>query len=203
MSIEEKIEIGVKEVLQTNTVSRAKKTLQARSGLMVLSAISFFESALPVPILTDPFLIAAILVDKKNTVKLVLATTLASAAGGVAALLIAAFFFDSISSLMSPSMMAEFSKISESNSSGTFVLTLMGAFTPIPYTIVAWVVAVLKGSVFTFIIASIIGRGSRYALVGFCVYKFGPAALSYAKRYIGLTSIVVVLLAAIVFWLKM
>lgn len=203
MSFEEKIETGVKQVLETNTVGKAREVLQARSGIKVLSAISFLESALPVPILTDPFLIAAILADRKNAFRLVVATTLTSVLGGVCAYFGALFFFETLSVWMSPEVMQQFNELVETNTSSTFVLTIVGAVTPIPYTVVAWVVAVLKGSPLAFVTASILGRGGRYTIVGYCVYRFGPLAISYVKRYVGLTSILVLILAGLFFWLKM
>lgn len=203
MSLEEKIETGVKQVLDTNTVGKAREVLQARSGVRVLSLISFFESALPLPILTDPFLIAAIMADRQNAFRLVVATTVTSVLGGVCAYFGALFFFETLSSWMSPEVMQEFNELVDTNTSSTFVLTIVGAVTPIPYTIVAWVVAVLKGSPLAFIIASVVGRGGRYAIVGYCVYRFGPLAITYAKRYIGLTSVIVLILAGLFFWLKM
>ena len=203
MSLEEKIETGVKQVLDTNTVGKAREVLQARSGVRVLSLISFFESALPLPILTDPFLIAAIMADRQNAFRLVVATTVTSVLGGVCAYFGALFFFETLSSWMSPEVMQQFNELVDTNTSSTFVLTIVGAVTPIPYTIVAWVVAVLKGSPLAFIIASVVGRGGRYAIVGYCVYRFGPLAITYAKRYIGLTSVIVLILAGLFFWLKM
>ncbi|MCA9360616.1 hypothetical protein H6785_01500 [Candidatus Nomurabacteria bacterium] len=203
MSFEEKIETNVKQVLETSTVSKAKQVLQARSGISLISTISFFESALPLPILTDPFLIAAVLADRKNTFRLVLATTIASTLGGLFAYFSALYFFEFLSGFMSPDIMQQFNEMISSNESSTFVLTLVGAMTPIPYTLVAWSVAVLKGSIIALIIASIIGRGLRYAIVGYCVYKFGPLAVSYIKRYLGLVSILVLILAGLFFWMKM
>ncbi len=203
MSVEQKLESGVKQVLETNTVTKAKEVLRARSGVRVLTLISFVEATLPLPLLTDPFLAAAILVDKKNAFKLILATTISSVLGGLCAYFIALFFFETLSSLMTPGTMAQFNNLVDSSSSSTFVLTMIGAVTPIPYTIVAWVVAVLKGNIFAFLIASFLGRGLRYVIVGYCVYNFGHLAVSYAKRYIGLTSILVFLLAGLFFWYKM
>ncbi len=192
-----------KQVLETNTVSKAKKVLEARSGVKALSLISFFESSLPLPIFTDPFLIAAILIDKKNTHRLILATTIFSVLGGVAAYFMALFFFEALSSWASPSAMTEFNNLVSSSDSNAFMVTLIGAVTPVPYTITAWVVAVMQGGLLAFVTASIIGRSFRYIIVGYCVYHFGPLAVSYAKRYVGLASVLVLILAGIFFWYKM
>ena len=100
-------------------------------------------------------------------------------------------------------MYEEFQSLITGNEANTFVLTIVGAATPIPYTIVAWVVAVIEGNLWVFIGASILGRGLRYTIVGWSIYKFGPTAIAYAKRYLGLTSILILILVALYVWHKM
>lgn len=201
--IETQIETQVEKVLATNSVGTAKKLMQSRSGAWVVAVISFIESALPIPILTDPFIVAAILVDRANTMRIIVVAIITSVMGGVAAYYMAYFSFALIMSWMTPGMTSQFETLVATNQSSTFILTLIGAVTPVPYTIVAWVVAVINGNILVFIAASLLGRGLRYAIVGVCVYRFGPLAISYAKKYIGITSVIVCLLAALVIWLKM
>jgi membrane protein YqaA with SNARE-associated domain len=203
MSFERKLETKVDKVLQTNTVGRARQVLQDRSGIKIISWVSFIEAFLPVPILTDPFLIAAILADKKNTFKLIFATTLFSVLGGVAAYLSAWYFFELLVNLMSNSMQTEFNDLIATNETGTFIFTIVGAITPVPYTFAAWGVAILKGNLLTFVVASIIGRGFRYLLVGYSTYRFGEKAIQYAKKYIILSSIILFLVLILLVWLKM
>lgn len=179
------------------------RIVQSRFGIWGLALISFFESALPVPLITDPFLVAAILVHRTKALKFVLVTTVASVVGGICAYYFAYLAFDLLSRLMSPEVMSEVNNLVETNTTNTFALTILGAITPIPYTLVAWVVAVLKANLLVFIIGSIIGRGVRYSIVGYCSYKFGPLAVRYARRYITLTSILVVIGIAVLVWLKM
>lgn len=203
MSLNEKIETRVKQVQQTSIVGKAIELLRGRSGLNTISAISFLESAFPLPILTDPFLIAAILAERKNAFKLILFTTITSVLGGIFAYLVALFFFDTLSNWMSPEITKQFNDLIESNDGNIFVLTLVGAITPIPYTVVAWVVAFLNGGLLAFITASVIGRGLRYSIVGFCAYYFGPQAIPYIKKYLGTLSILVVILAITLLYFKM
>lgn len=200
---EKELEIRVEEVLRSDTVSKAKRLLGSQSGTTMIAAISFIESAFPLPILTDPFLVAAILVKRENVAKLVIVTTAASAAGGVFAYFTAALFFDFLLQWMTPDMIEQFQSLIASNKSSTLVLTLVGAVTPVPYTLVAWVVGVLKGGLLTFIAASVLGRGLRYLIVGYSAYYFGPLAISYAKRYIGIISVFIIILAILFFWLNM
>lgn len=203
VSVEEKVEARVEKVLRANSVQKAQEVIRSRSGLAVLATISFIESALPVPILTDPFLVAAILVDRARAVRLVLVTMVTSVLGGLCAYFMATFFFEFILQWMTPAMAEEFHALAATNGGSALALTLVGAVTPIPYTIVAWVVAVLEGSLLAFIVASVLGRGFRYTIVGYASYRFGPAAVSWARRYIGIASILLVLLVALYFWIKL
>jgi membrane protein YqaA with SNARE-associated domain len=203
MSLQHKLEQRVDKIEHTNSIQRIKKILGSESGVRMVSAISFLESALPLPILTDPFLVAAILANRTNVVRLVLMTTISSVVGGVFAYAAAAVFFDTMMTWFNPQVIEEFHMIVASSTSNIFLLTLIGAVTPVPYTIVAWVVAVLEGGLLVFIAASVIGRGIRYSIVGYCTYVFGAQAMVYAKKYIAATSVVVIALVAMIVWLKM
>jgi membrane protein YqaA with SNARE-associated domain len=191
MSLPQEIEHNVETVLHTKTVDQAKQILAGRNGLWLMSFISFFESALPIPLMTDPFLIAAILVDRANTIKLVIGATLASVLGGLVAYFTVYYFLDVALGLMTSEMLVEFEALSKTAESSIFTLTLVGAITPIPYTISAYVIAALKGSMLLFVIGSIIGRGFRYVVIGYITYRFGPLAVKYTTRYMWWLSAVV------------
>ncbi len=203
MSLEKDLETRVEEVLQADSVKKAEQLIKSRSGVTILAAISFIESSLPLPILTDPFLIAAILVNRAQTARLVFVTTIASVLGGVFAYFMAVFFLETLQQWMTVGMLEQFQSLTDTNQSGAFILTLVGAVTPVPYTIVAWVMGVMQGGILVFIIASLLGRGGRYAVVGYCTYKFGPLAVSYIKRYVGILSVVILVLVGLFIWYKM
>jgi membrane protein YqaA with SNARE-associated domain len=203
MSVTEGIEAEVEEVLEASTVEKASEVVRARSGMAIVALVSFFESALPIPLLTDPFIIAAILLDRARTVQYVLVTTVTSALGGVAAYYMAYFFIDALLGLMPLAIVEEFQAMLNGTEISTMMLTLIGAVTPVPYTASAWAVAVLHGSILVFIIGSLLGRGFRYAIVGYCAYQFGPLAVSYAKRYIGAISFFLLVGALLFLWWKL
>jgi membrane protein YqaA with SNARE-associated domain len=115
----------------------------------------------------------------------------------------ARYFFGLLESLMTSGMLEQFQNLIAMDSSNTLLLTLVGAMTPIPYTITAWVVAVGEGSLILFIAASMVGRGFRYGVVGLCTYWFGPRALTYARRSLGVTTVVLLSLVALYVWLKL
>jgi len=85
---------------------------------------------------------------------------------------------------------------------GTFIMTILGAVTPIPYTLVAFGAGFVKGSLLVFIIASIIGRGGRYVLVGAVTYYFGKQAIDFVRKKILFISVVLTFVAVLYFFLK-
>lgn len=204
MSLEHDLEAKVEEVLQADSVVKAKRLMRSRSGVVLVGIISFVESALPLPILTDPFLIAAILAERANVVRLVVVTTVTSVLGGIFAYLTAAIALDLLIQWFPDVAISDFNQIlASSNQSSAFMLAWIGAVTPVPYTAAAWVVAVMNGGIWTFITASILGRGLRYVIVGYSVYRFGPLATKYIKRYIGYITLVAIIGAVAYLILKM
>lgn len=197
------LEAELEEALHTKSVGKAKALMQTRSGTALLALISFIESALPLPLLTDPFLAAAILLNRAKAIRLVVVTTLASVAGGLVAYALAFFFFEVLLQWLSPTVTAELHALTAGNGANTFVLTIVGALTPVPYTVVAWAAAVIDGGWAVFMFASFLGRGLRYVIVGYATYRFGPLAVAYTRRYLGAASVLALLLAAAYIWYKM
>jgi membrane protein YqaA with SNARE-associated domain len=197
------LDTQVEKVLNTRTVTRAQSLMQSRSGLWLIAIISFIESALPLPIITDPFMVAGILANRSRAALIVCITLITSVLGGVVAFIMARYFFNLIEAMMTSNMLAQFQTLIAMDSSNTLVVTLVGAVTPIPYTATAWVVAVGEGSLVLFIVASIIGRGIRYSIVGVCTYWFGLRALTYARRSLGVTSVVLAGLVVAYVWFKL
>lgn len=198
------LDTHVEKVLNTRTVSRAQSLMESRSGVWLIGLISFVESALPIPIITDPFMVAGILANRSKAGLIVLVTLITSIAGGVAAYFMARYSFDLLNTMMTVGMQAQFERLVTSmDTSNTLVVTLIGAITPVPYTMTAWVVGIAQGSMIWFLAGSFLGRGFRYAVVGLCTYWFGPRALTYARRSLGATTVVVFGLVGLYIWLKL
>lgn len=200
--LEEKSSLETNHNPPTTMTMRLRSLVRSKYGTSALATIAIFESLLPLPILTDPFLVTAVLLDRKRVWKLVLVTTLSSVVGGLLAFWAALYLREALFSLLSPEV-TETLQTFIAEEQNTFLLTLIGAVTPVPYTIVAWAVALSSGNPIVFVIASVLGRGFRYGVVGFCTYAFGPTALRYARRSILLTSAILVILVLIYLWLKL
>ena len=181
---------------------RTGNALRSSYSLWGLAALSFIESALVIPIITDPFLVAYILANRTRAFVAVLVTTVTSVIGGIVAYVLAVAFYEFIAAYYLVGQNADvFFSIIHAFKDNTFVLTLVGALTPIPYTIVALVIGFSKGSLVLFILASMIGRGARYAVIGFFTYRFGEDALRFAqKRILLVVGTCALLFLAYVLW---
>lgn len=181
---------------------RIEALIKSHYGTWFLAIYAFVDSIIPVPfMITDPFLMIAVMAKRQHTAWLVFVTSVSSVLGGIVAYAGIYYFREFLLLQLSPEWHAMLDSIVITNNFDTFTLSVVGAVTPIPYMLIAWAVALTGSSLTMFIIGSLVGRLIRYGIVGWCTYKFGPLALKYAKRSILLTSIIVLVAAAIYFLL--
>lgn len=186
--------------LATQVTRPTVRLFQSRWGLWLVGLISFIEGALLVPIITDPFMIAYILLNRAKAFRAVVVTTLTSVAGGIAAYFMAFFFSELIIHFLSPNSASQLTQLATEVRSGTFVLTILGAITPVPYTLVCLAVGFVKGNLWVFIGASLLGRGSRYVVVGFLTYTFGTQAMQHIKKQLRSVTLVTIFLIVVYIW---
>ena len=180
-------------------VQKSGQLLRSKYGLWILAAITFVDSALAFPGPIDPFLAAYIMANRSKAWLAFLITTATSVLGGVMLYLFAAFFTEQLLLLLSPEKADAFNQMVLSFDQGAFMLALLGAFTPIPYGIVAIAAGALKGSLLMFILGSLLGRSLRFGLVAYLTYFLGEQAIDLAKRHVTMVSIVIVLLVGLYF----
>jgi membrane protein YqaA with SNARE-associated domain len=181
-------------------IEKTGELLRSRYGLWFLAFVAFADSALALPIITDPFMIAHILADRRKALIATVVTVSASVVGGLSAYFIASLFIDQLLTLLSPEGVDKFNEVVAIFNQGTFTLSFLGALAPIPYTFVALVAGALKGSVLMFFLGSVIGRSIRYGIVAYFVYTFGEHALELAKRHIAKASITAIVLGCVYLW---
>lgn len=174
--------------------------LGMRYGLWILGVISFVESALLLPIITDPFMVAYILAHRTRAFAAVLVTTLTSIVGGFVAFITAAFFLDLIMQYVSEGTTAQFYQMIGQVQDSTFVLAFMGAVTPIPFTLVALAAGAIKGNLLYFLLGGLAGRLLRYGIVGYLTYKFGEQAVAIVKKRIGIITILTFIAVGLYFY---
>lgn len=191
--VTEKVEAHV-----TDAAKQAGGFFRSRYGLWSLGGISFLESATLVPLVTDPFLVAYILSDKTKVVRAVVVTTLTSVVGGICAYFMAVLFFEAVSHFFfNDALLAEFDVTSQIVAEGFFVATLIGAFTPLPYTLVGLAAGFIGANIWVFLVASFVGRGARYVIVGWGAYTFGERALEIVRKRIILATVAGAVLVAV------
>lgn len=178
--------------LQDEVLTRSEKWPRSPYGLLGLGLVSFLESALPVPIVTDPFLVVYILANRAQAMAAVVITTVTSVLGGLVAYVLAFWFGSFLLSFLGPNSLQEFYGLADRVGQETFLLTILATLTPVPYTIVAVAVGVVKGNVIAFILGSLIGQGLRYALVGYITYRYGPRIIEEFRRHTLLISIITI-----------
>lgn len=182
----------------TAAAKQAGGFFRTRYGLWLLGMISFVESALVVPIITDPFLVVYLLSNQGRLWAGVVVTTLASAAGGIVAYATAVAAFDYVAArFFSESGLVEFNTIAAQLDAGTFLITLLGAVTPIPYTLVALAAGFVQANFVVFVLATLLGRGFRYGVVGYITARYGQQALSLIRPYVTYLSVVLVVLGLV------
>lgn len=186
-----------------DAAQKAGGLLRSRYGLWTLGFISFVESALPAPLVTDPFLVAYVLVKRAAVWRGLIVTLLTSVLGGLFAYAAAFWFYDTLAAPYLQGAAAEqFFSIAERFQEGTFLMTILGAVTPIPYTFVALAAGFVKADVLAFIAASLLGRGFRYGVLAWLSYRYGQQALALARRQLLLVSVLLFAVAIIYFYLK-
>ncbi|MEZ4103819.1 MAG: VTT domain-containing protein [Candidatus Paceibacterota bacterium] len=182
---------------------RSRGLLGSRYGLWFLGIVSFVESVLLIPLITDPFLVAYIILHRKRVVTAVIVTTFTSIIGGVIAYVTATFFIDVILGFLSSDSVGQFYNIVERFRDSTFALGLVGAITPVPFTLAALAAGAIKGNLILFLIGVFIGRSIRYGIAGYLTYKYGEDAVRIARGNIYPITIITLIVVAVYLWLTL
>lgn len=176
------------------------KNLSERAKVFWLSLISFSESSF-FPIPPDPFLMVYVFANPRNWIKYSTLVSVFSVLGGLFGYVIGFFFFDFFGQWLinTYSLVDEFETVRVLFSENAFWSVFVSAFTPIPYKIFTIASGFFVINIFSFLIASILGRSIRFFIVGFVSYLFGKRFANIFVKYFDLIAIIVVL--AVVFYL--
>jgi len=165
----------------------------------ILGLISFTESSI-FPIPPDPFLIALLMVKKRQWVFYTTLVVITSVLGGLFGYLIGLLFFDffgaPVVSLYHLEPQLESSRILFNDNAFWAIFT--AAFTPVPYKIFTIASGLFQINLIVFIVASILGRGIRYFIIGFLMHLFGDSMAKVFIKYFNIITILAVL--AIIFY---
>lgn len=171
---------------------------QTKQAEKWLGVYSFFETFLFFLFPVDPFLAVMVYANKTKWVRMFLITTFSSVISAIIVYFIAYFSIE----LLTPfvhflGIEKEIETISNNIEGYVFITTLIGAFTPIPYTPVVITAGFLKVNFFAFFFASLIGRGARFGLVAVVTYIFGVSVVPRLGRWANLITVFGIILACI------
>ena len=175
-----------------------------KKSWIVLSFISFIESIF-FPIPTDLFLAPMIMANRKKTVFLISITILFSVLGGIIGYIIGFYFWESIAPKMNiiyPAFQEGFLNFKNKFSELSWLLIIIGGFTPFPFKIITISSGILQLDIFLFIGCSIISRSARFILVGYMFFKYGKDIKSTIQRHINLVSLVLILIFLVYIFIK-
>lgn len=167
-------------------------------GTWALFLLAFAESSFfPVP--PDVLLIALCLGLPSRSFRYAAVCTAGSVLGAVGGYLLghfawmsggeftafANFFFDHI-----PGFTHEvYEQIKQLYGEYSFWVVFSAAFTPIPYKVFTIAAGVFDINLLGFVLTSIVGRGMRFFLISFLIWKFGPTVKGFIDKYFNLLAI--------------
>ena len=175
-----------------------------KKSWIVLSFISFIESIF-FPIPTDLFLAPMIIANRNKTIFLISTTILFSVLGGIIGYMIGFYFWESIAPKMNiiyPAFQEGFLNFKNKFSELSWMLIMIGGFTPFPFKIITISSGILQLDIFLFIGCSIISRSARFMLVGYMFFKYGKDIKLTIQRHINLVSLVLILIFLVYIFIK-
>ncbi len=149
-----------------NFVARTADTDKARASLYLYSAL---ESVI-IPLPTDPILVVCVLARPKNWFHIAAFTALASVIGGAVGWAIGVSLSGSIEALFAvlPDVIAgpeKFQHVQDAYQRLGLLLVLVGAFTPLPYKVIALSAGMFGYALLPFLALSVIGRTARFMII--------------------------------------
>ena len=158
-----------------------------------LAGFSFAESSFfPIPV--DPLLAAMVSLKPKKTMRFVFIAGVTSVLGGLLGYLIGDLLMDSLGQwiLDTYNLHEEFKDLGEAYQSNAFLAVLTAAFTPVPYKIITISAGAFAINLAQFILASIVGRFARFALVGWFSSIVGEKYKDKVEYFINLLSLAII-----------
>jgi membrane protein YqaA with SNARE-associated domain len=168
---------------------------QTRQATKALAAVAFAESSF-FPIPPDPLLITMTTVYPHKYLRFAAICTAGSILGGIFGYLLGVGLFETIGQpiINAYHLQSEFVALGRRYDENAFLTVFTAAFTPIPYKLITIAAGVFKVSFFDFVIASILGRGTRFFLVASLMHHFGKRYKDKIEQYIDLLSLAFVAL---------
>ena len=158
-----------------------------RYGVPALAAISFAESSF-FPIPPDPLLMALSLGKPKKAFWYAFVSTMMSVLGGIAGYFIGWALWDILSGFFFAYVFSpeSFNYVGSLYKQNAFLAILGAAITPIPYKVFTVSAGVFHVNLMYLIVASALGRSSRFFIEAGLIYFFGEKIRSFIDKYFNL-----------------
>jgi len=156
-------------------------------GIPALFILAFAESSFfPVP--PDVLLIALAISVPKKSLKFAAICAIGSVTGGIVGYGIGVYGFETIGQPIVDFYhgQAVMDKVKVWYEQYGFFGILIAAVTPIPYKVFTIASGVFNFDFWSFVMASVIGRSTRFFVVAGLIWKFGPAIKGFIDKYFNL-----------------
>lgn len=166
---------------------RTMSLARTRHAERALAGVSFMESSF-FPIPPDVLLIPMVISERTKWVRYALICTAASVVGALLGYAIGALLYEIIGQpiLRFYGSEASFEKIKDWYNTWGGWGVLFAAITPFPYKVLTIFSGATGLNLVTFLVVSIVGRGLRFFLVSWLLYKFGEPIRLFIEKYLGL-----------------
>lgn len=172
-----------------------------RHAVRYLALLGFAEASF-FPIPPDVMLVPMTLAQRQRAWFYAALTTVASAAGGIAGYLIGMLAFDLVEPLIrSGGYWSAYLQARNWFDEWGVAVVFLAGFSPIPYKIFTITAGAVAMSFLPFVIASVIGRGARFFLVAVLIYWGGERMDRFLRNYIDRVGWLLLLIAAVVYFL--
>lgn len=160
---------------------------RTRHAERALGGVSFIESSF-FPIPPDALLIPMVLAERRRWFRYALICTIASVLGALLGYVIGAWLFDAIGRPILSFYGKEdsFAQIAEWYNEWGGWGVLFAAVTPFPYKVLTIFSGATGLNLAIFVIVSIIGRGFRFFLVAWLLYRIGEPIRLFIEKHLGL-----------------
>jgi membrane protein YqaA with SNARE-associated domain len=166
-----------------------------RNAPWALAGVSFIESSV-FPIPPDVMLIPMVLAERRKAWLYAAICTVSSVLGGVFGYLIGYFLFETLGQaiLSFYGYMDAFESFAQRyNEYGAWIVFIAGV-TPFPYKVITIASGVTQLNFLVFMLASVAARGLRFFVVAGLLYWFGPPIKKFIEDYLGILSVLFVVL---------
>ena len=169
----------------------------SRGATPAMATVSFAESSF-FPIPPDVLLIPIAVARPERWLRWATVCTLASVAGAFVGYAIGALLFEAVAQPILAFYDAEagFERLREWYAEYGGWAVFAAALTPFPYKVITIFSGAVGMNLVAFALVSLIGRAARFFLVAWLCARFGPPVRLFIERYLGLLTILFVVLLA-------